>query len=452
MARMGDLIEADGRPDKRLRKTPAGRISSTPLGGCRVHLGRIRAHPGERYARLEVASHPVQASARSPTRNELLIDAAVAALVFAASLALLAAGTDVEKATGGIDPLTVLLTALASLPLVARRLAPVPVFVATALASTALFGVAQPAGPPLGPTLAVYWMAAAGDGTRARTRLTLTLVAVLLVAHAAAAGLEADRFPGTELLFGVLVWGGAWLAGDRTRLRHERMAELEERALRAEREAERERRLAAAEERSRLARDLHDSAGHAINVILVHAGLGRLRSEDDPARKEFETIEQVARETVGEIDQLVGAMREDGSHWEGPDQVEPPPGLAALGALVERQRAAGLEVTTKFRGDRRPLSPAVDRGAYRILREGLTNAARHGDGSAELEVAFAPGALELTVINPLRRDRAAPSDGGGHGVLGMRERAALLGGSLEAASGAGYFRVHATLPLADKPG
>jgi signal transduction histidine kinase len=397
-----------------------------------------------------MASHPASDFARSPTRNELWIDAAIAVAVFAASLGLLAGGTDLEESAGGVDPLGVLLTALASLPLVARRIAPLGVFVVTALASTVLFGIAQPAGPPIGPTLALYWVAAGGDGSRARTRLTLALVGALLVAHTTAGGLAADRFPATELLFGVLVWGGAWLAGDRTRLRRERMAELEERAARAERDAERERRLAAAEERTRIARDLHDSAGHAMNVILVHAGLGRLQSEGDPgARKEFQTIEQVARETVGEIDQLVGAWREDSSRPVGGHEVEPPPGLAALGALVERHLAAGLDVTTTVRGDRRPLSPGVDRGAYRILQEALTNAARHGDGSARVEVAFGQGALDLSVANPLRGDRAIRAGSGGHGVIGMRERANLLGGSLAARVRDGRFEVRAHLPLVD---
>ena len=107
------------------------------------------------------------------------------------------------------------------------------------------------------------------------------------------------------------------------------MAELEERALRAEREAERERRLAAAEERMRIARDLHDSAGHAINVILVHAGAGRLKAERDPAaaREAFETIEEVARETVGEIDQMVGVLREDAHAPRGARTSRRRPGL-----------------------------------------------------------------------------------------------------------------------------
>ena len=204
----------------------------------------------------------------------------------------------------------------------------------------------------------------------------------LLVAHVAASGAARTASPAPELLFGVLVWGGAWLAGDRTRLRHERMAELEERALRAEREAERERRLAAAEERTRIARDLHDSAGHAINVILVHAGAGRLRARATPrrAREAFETIEEVARETVGEIDQLVGRCcaktRPARRAWSRRR------GWPRSTALVERHRAAGLDVTARFDGERRALPPGVDRGAYRILQEALTNAARHGDGAA----------------------------------------------------------------------
>jgi signal transduction histidine kinase len=317
----------------------------------------------------------------------------------------------------------------------------------TAAASGALRLVAEPAGPPLGPTIALYLVALTGDGSRARTRLTLAVAAIALVAHLGANALAQDAFPAVETLFGVLVWGGAWLAGDRTRLRRERMSELEERAVRAERDAERERLLAAAEERGRIARDLHDSAGHAINVILVHAGMGRLQVERDPesARQAFETIEQVARETVGEIDQMVGVLREDSSPSDG---VEPPPGLAAFDGLVQRHRDAGLRVTTTISGDRRPLPPGVDRGAYRILQEALTNAARHGDGSAAVELAFGRGELDVTVANPIGADRPARSTGGGHGVIGMRERAAQLGGSLDAGARNGSFELHARLPFA----
>ena len=385
------------------------------------------------------------------TRSELRLDAAIAVVAFAMSLGLLAAGgTDIAEGGGDVGLADVLLVALASLPLVARRLAPLAVFVLTAAASAALYGVADVAGPPIGPTVALYSLATSGDGSRARAQLTLAIVAAMLAVHVTAAGLADGRFPGPELLFGVLLWGGTWLAGDRARLRRERMVELEERALRAERDAERERRLAAAEERTRIARDLHDSAGHAINVILVHAGLGRLRTKDGPedVREAFETIEEVARETVGEIDQLVGVLREDRAPTNGANDVEPPPGLASFEALLERHRAAGLEVTAKVSGERRPVSPGVDRGAYRILQEALTNAARHGVGSARVELAFDTTALDVTVANPVLQRKVGRPLGGGHGMIGMRERAAGLGGSLDAGLRDGHFRVHARLPFA----
>jgi signal transduction histidine kinase len=419
-------------PRSTVRVVPARRRSGT--------LGRTVVSPQ--------AAHP----ASTLTRKQLLSDAAIAVAVFAASLGLLAAGDSDLWDRAGFEALAVLLTALASLPLLARRRAPLSVFVVTALGSTALRAIAAPAGPPIGPTVALYGLVASSEGSRARTRLILALVVMLLAAHATASGLADDRFPGAELLFGVLVWGGTWLAGDRARLRAERMAELEDRALRAEREAERERRLAAAEERMRIARDLHDSAGHAINVILVHAGAGRLRAERDPAAacEAFETIEEVARETVGEIDQLVGVLRDDGSSPEGPG-VEPPPGVAALEALVKRHRAAGLKVTTTVWGDSRALPPSVDRGAYRILQEALTNAARHGDGSAQVEVTIGRTTLEVTVANPLGQGGPVRGDGGGRGVIGMRERAALLGGSLEAGARDGRFEVRGRLPFVGHP-
>ena len=362
--------------------------------------------------------------------------------LFAGSLGLLVAGdTDLGASAGEVDAAGVLLSALATFPLVLRRRAPLAVFAFTGLASAVLSLVAAPAGPPLGPTVALYSVAAAGTrGVRA-----FAVVLGVFVLHETATGLALGAFPGAETLLGTALWGGAWLAGDRTRLRSERMAELEERAARAEEEAERERRLAAAEERMRIARDLHDGAGHAINVILVHAGLGRMKSGKDPAaaRAAFATIEEVARDTVGEIDQLVRVLRADAPG----DGVEPPPGLAALDALLARRRSAGLDVTAATDGAHRPLPPRVDQSAYRIVQEALTNAARHGAGSAHVQVAFAPDALELSVTNPLAPGGGAPA-GPGNGIVGMRERIDLLGGRLEAGPRAGRFEVRATLPLA----
>jgi signal transduction histidine kinase len=382
-------------------------------------------------------------------RRESLFDAGIAAIVFALSLALLAARGDSAPDARNLDALGVLLAALASLPLVARRRAPLAVFAVTAAASALLNGLGYPPGPPLGPTVALYFLALSPERTRAPRWLIALVVIGLYVIHAGASGLAEDEFPTVPLLFGALVWGGAWVIGDRVRQRHARIVELEERALRAEREAERERRLAAAEERTRIARDLHDSAGHAINVILVQAGAARLLQKENPerSREALQTIEEVARETLGEIDQLVAALREDDLREDADGRVEPPLGLAVLDMLTARHRSAGLSVSVRERGSRRPLPPALDQAAYRILQEALTNAARHGDGSAEVEISFESSLLELGISNPIRLERV-PGEAG-HGLVGMRERAALLGGSVEAGASNGVFRVRARLPYGD---
>ena len=378
------------------------------------------------------------------SRRELLADAGIAAGVLALSLAILAAGGagDSETDARNLDTLGVALAAVGSLPLLARRRAPLAVFAVTAAAAVALAALDYPPGPPLGPTVALFFLGLHPAATRARPLLTAGTVAGFYALHVGAAGLAQDEFPLVPLLAGAVVWGGGWMIGDRLRQRRGSIAELEERALRAERETERERRLAAAEERTRIARDLHDSAGHAINVILVQAGAARLLQDHDPTRTRaaLETIEEVARETVGEIDQLVRALREDGSAEAG---VEPPPGLAALDALAERHRTSGLAVDVRIEGARRPLAPGVDRAAYRILQEALTNAARHGRGGADVEIAYGGDALELTVTNPSSSD-AAPAHG--HGLVGMRERTALLGGSFDVSTADGRFGVRARLP------
>ena len=413
------------------QRPPGGTSRSSP-GGTRLlprgDSGRARA----RY---------LPSAVRAVGRGKLLIDVAIAGAVLAFSLALFSQA-EFDGTAREPDALGATLAVLASLPLAARRLAPLAVFAAVTAATAALYGLQYGLGPPVGFAIALYSLAERRDEGAPRRRavaLAASIVA-LFGPH-----LARDGFA-PELLLGAAVWAAAWFAGDRARLRRERLTELEERARRAEREAERERRLAAAEERTRIARDLHDSAGHAINVILVQAGAARLLQEQDLARSReaLETIEEVARETLGEIDQLVGALRESGSS----DGVEPPPGLAALGALVARHRAAGLDVTVTVDGSRRSLAPGVDQAAYRILQEALTNAARHGRGSVNVELGFAPRMLELTITNPTTPGSSA-GNGGGHGIVGMRERAHLLGGSLEAGTSDGFFRVRARLPYGE---
>ncbi len=371
--------------------------------------------------------------------TRLFVDALIAVVVLTFSLAAIARG-GFDDDGESLDAVAVVLVALTALPLVGRRVAPLPVFAVVTAATATLYGLRYGLGPPLGFAVALYTVADERPWDALRRAALAASVVILLGPHLVRDGLA------PELFLGAGVWAAAWFAGDRSRLRRERIAELEERARNAEREAERERRLAAAEERMRIARDLHDSAGHAINVILVQAGAARLLQERDPAgaRAALQTVEEVARDTLGEIDQLVRALRDD----LPPGEVEPPPGLAALDGLAERYRVSGLAVTVTVEGSRRALSPAVDHAAYRILQEALTNAAWHGGGSAAVAIEFAPRALEIAVTNP-----GAPSsperDGGGQGIVGMRERAQLLGGSFEAGADNGSFRVHARLPYGE---
>jgi signal transduction histidine kinase len=368
-------------------------------------------------------------------------DVVVALAALALTVALLA---NAHGSTRSIDVPGVALAGVATLPLILHRRSPLGVFALTTAASAVIYGLGYQTGPPFGPTAALFYVAN-DDRTRSRVGRTAAVVLGMFGVHLAASSISEGGFPTTPILFGVVVWGAAWGIGDAARGRRARRAELAERAARAERDTARERRLAAAEERTRIARDLHDSAAHAINVILVQAGAARLLQERDPeaARSALTTIEDVARETIGEIDQLVRGLREDGA---GEEAVEPPTGLGALDALVERHRTAGIAVAVHVDGQARPLPPSVDQAAYRILQESLTNAARHGSGEADVEIAYGESRLGLGVANPVAPEAApAPMDGG-HGILGMRERAALLGGTLEVERGDGRFRVRASLP------
>jgi len=376
-------------------------------------------------------------------RGAVARNAVVALAALALTLLVLAVDHGADRS---LDPLGGLLAAAASLPLVARRRSPLGVFAVTAAASATLNGLGYAVGPPFGPTLALFFVAA-DDRTRDRIRETAAVVLGLFAVHIGATAVGHGGFPTTPILFGIVVWGGAWMIGDTLRHRRRRRAELEERMRRAERDIDRERQLAAAEERTRIARDLHDSAAHAINVILVQAGAARLLQQRDPgaARTALTTIEDVARETIGEIDSLVRGLRENGAPDEAP-AVEPPTGLAALDTLAERYRIGGLPIEIRVDGRPRTLPRRLDQAAYRILQESLTNAARHGAGAAEVAIRYGVRELELTVSNPAAEPAVDGPTGGGHGILGMRERAALLGGNVDAGRDGGEFRVHARLP------
>jgi signal transduction histidine kinase len=374
------------------------------------------------------------------------VDVAIAGVALAGSLAQLSHGGigGSQSGPGQLDWPAGLLAVCSTLPLVAWRRAPRAVFALTTLAIVLLAALGYSIALPLGPTAALYLLAASRDETDPWTRPSIGMVLAFFVAYLGASALGEGDYPWSELLHAGLAWAVAWFAGERTRLRRAHIAELSDRALRADREAERERRLAVAEERARIARDLHDSAGHAINVIAVRAGTARLRHDEHPERSRaaLAAIEEVARRTAGEIDQIVGTLRDPES--ENGDMAAPP-GLASLQSLVAHHSAAGLDVTVSTAGTSRPLGNAVDVAAYRILQEALTNAARHGAGAARVELAFGDAALGLTVTNPVANGSSARATGG-HGLIGMRERASMLGGSLETDRTNGSFRLRARLP------
>ena len=373
--------------------------------------------------------------------RKFLLDALIAVAVLAFSLGALAHGGFADGRTEASTRSAVVLAALAALPLVARRLAPLPVFAFVTAATATLYGFGYGLGPPVAFAIALYTVAerAGRPSTRACGRPS-SRAASSSSSRPTSCGTASHRAPARH---GRL--GGGLVRRRPPRLRRERIAELEERARRAEREAERERRLAAAEERMRIARDLHDSAGHAISVILVQAGAARVLQERDPAgaRVALETVEEVARDTLGEIDQLVRALRDD----LPPGEVEPPPGLAALDALAERSRASGLDLTVASRDaaaaepGRRPgrlpdpAGGAHERGVARARER------RRGDRvRAELarDRRDQPGGARLARARRRRsRDRR-------HARAGQ-----LLGGTLEAGADNGAFHLRARLPYGE---
>ncbi|WP_344328054.1 sensor histidine kinase [Streptomyces macrosporus] len=228
----------------------------------------------------------------------------------------------------------------------------------------------------------------------------------------------------------------------------------------ADRLAAAEARAAALAARNRLARELHDSVGHALSAVALQAGAARTVLDSDPAfvRRALAAIEETARRTTGDLDAVLGMLR-DG---EEPSRAPAGPTLAELDDLLERTRAGGVPVALTTSGTRRELLDAlpetVSREAYRIVQEGLANALRHA-GRVPVAVSLGPddgshdgspdGELVITVENPVRAGSGPrrPRPGGGAGLRGVAERAAALGGSAEAGVRDGHWRLAVRLPL-----
>jgi signal transduction histidine kinase len=372
------------------------------------------------------------------TRSPRLVDIALVLGVSVLALAQMGSQSYGELAdvAQGTDLVGVALCLLSALPLMLRRRFPVPALLLMLTATVALVGLDYAVLEALGPAVALATIA-----ERPRRANVLPVVAATLAAYAAFVALAWVRFgvePG-DYAVTALLWGGGWVLGDRRRIARQRAAQERERV-------QREQRLAVAEERTRIARELHDSAGHAINSILIQAGAARTVQENQPqrAREAIEAIEAIAHETIEDLDGILRRLRSDASA-----ELAPQPGIGQIAGLVERHRAGGLDfqLVDRAGSGRRRLPPAIDRAAYRIAQEGLTNAARHGTGSAEVTIELCDGELRLTVTNPVA-GRTAPRANGGHGLPGMRERAALLGGTFAAGREGDRFLVRAVLPYA----
>jgi signal transduction histidine kinase len=381
-----------------------------------------------------------------------VISAVLAMGALAATLAILAVGGlgSPDGQVRGLDALGVVLAVLASLPLALRARAPLAGAAVVEAATVALVALRYPLDVPVGAVVAAYAVAIAQPPATARAPRGASLLLVAAVVPGVALALWARGQNPLELIPELAVWalvvGAACVAGDGSRLRRARLRDLQERLRITRREVEQDRRLAVAEERTRIARELHDSAGHAVNVILVQAGAARLLHDRDPAasRAALETIEEVARATIGEIDHLVRALR-DGDERDVPTPAHP----TALQELIDRYRSMGLEITADVSGTDRSPPPRVAWAAYRILQESLTNAARHGRGDTRVAVSFERPAVTMQVSNLAGGSAAARQPGGGHGLVGMRERASLLGGTLDVRPCDGRFELRAELPYGD---
>ncbi|MEU9452945.1 sensor histidine kinase [Streptomyces sp. NPDC048277] len=240
--------------------------------------------------------------------------------------------------------------------------------------------------------------------------------------------------------------------GTALRGRREARAELGRQASLTEEERARRTLL---EERSRIARELHDVVAHHMSVISIQAQVAPHLVENPPdeLRENLDGIRHNALEALTELRRVLGVLRSESPDEDAPDGTgtgphSPQPTLDRLDALVENTRAAGLTVTTRINGARRPMQSGVELSAYRIVQEALSNVLRHAPGAtAHVEIEYIPYGLLVSVANS-RPTRPAPSSpGAGHGLLGMRERAAMLGGSLTAGPRAdGGYRIFAELP------
>ncbi|RZU21524.1 signal transduction histidine kinase [Streptomyces sp. BK239] len=257
------------------------------------------------------------------------------------------------------------------------------------------------------------------------------------------------------VVFQTVPFALAWVLGDSMRTRRAYFAQLEERASRLEKEREAQAKVAVAAERARIARELHDVVAHNVSVMVVQADGAAyvLDAAPDQAKKALETISSTGRQALAEMRRLLGVLR-TGEHQESGEYV-PQPDVEQIKDLVEQCSGSGLPVDFKVEGTPRPLPSGVELTAYRIVQEALTNTRKHGGphAGASVRLVYFDDGLGLLVEDdgkgaPHELYEEGGIDGQGHGLIGMRERVGMVGGTLDAGPRpGGGFRISALLPL-----
>ncbi|MGW7527526.1 sensor histidine kinase [Streptomyces sp. NPDC054783] len=257
------------------------------------------------------------------------------------------------------------------------------------------------------------------------------------------------------VVFQTVPFALAWVLGDSMRTRRAYFAQLEERAARLEKEREAQSKVAVAAERARIARELHDVVAHNVSVMVVQADGAAyvLDTAPDQAKKALETISSTGRQALAEMRRLLGVLR-TGEHQESGEYV-PQPDVGQIDELIEQCRRSGLPVDFKVEGTPRPLPSGVELTAYRIVQEALTNTRKHGgpNAGASVRLVYFDDGLGLLVEDdgkgaPHELYEEGGADGQGHGLIGMRERVGMVGGTLDAGPRpGGGFRISALLPL-----
>jgi signal transduction histidine kinase len=366
-------------------------------------------------------------------------------------LAVAAAGFGVLTLTSVLpfdpgDPRAVaayLLLLAHTLPIALRRRFPVPVL-AWALATGLAFASLRLNLVSLGLAVLVYVYTVA---SRCPRRVSLAglaaTVAMLLAVFLVRPRAIGDR--GTVVI-DCLIVAAAWWLGDGTRRRQEAIRAARERAAELERAREELARRAVVEERLRIARELHDVVAHSMSIIAVQSGVGAhvLDSQPEEARRALTAIEVTSRQALTEMRRLLGVLRQE---TEPSGSLAPVPGLAEVDALAAEVARAGARVEVRIEGTRPELPLGLDLSAYRIVQEALTNVVRHaGPATARVRIRYAPDSVDVEVVDDGRGGNPRPGDG--HGIAGMRERAALYCGTLHAGPRpGGGFRVAARLPV-----